>query len=191
MKFNPLIVIVPIILIIGLIGVYVMLPYVREVNIEAPGVKIGVKTKEESVSTSPSVKKPLSSSIQTPISTPAPPKEIAKETRIEITAPINGQNVTQIYLVKGKVSSPELKFYVLVHPLSTRTWWVQSYPNVQEDGQWETGCCFGTDVLGIGDSYEIWAIATKEKLYVGQQLNVDEIPEIIVESNVVRVTRPR
>ncbi|MEW6607349.1 MAG: hypothetical protein AB1414_07835 [bacterium] len=322
MRFNPIVVIVPVVaLLIGVIGIRWFLPFVREATIEAPGVKIAVKTKDAQIGVTPSalstppisppsipkeepdnkgqiithlivhnggygegrieyfeeqigqfeckvslqglkpkgiyvltingkighpgndklmkeynrnnrgegyydssyIKADGNGCIQEQLKVKLPPsfyevkffvkdvtnnwrvilkndnvqftvQEMPEQTEklhIEITDPHNGQNVTHIYTVKGKVSHHELKFYVLVHPLSTRAWWVQSFPDVQDDGTWKSGCCFGTDVLGIGDSYEIWAIATKEKLYVGQQIDVDEVPEITVGSNVVRVTRPK
>ena len=117
---------------------------------------------------------------------------------ITIIDPQNGKNVTMEYLVRGMASDSEARVYVLVHPLSTREIWVQTQPIVSPDGSWQVICCFGTETLGIGDQYEVIALATKENflvnLFTGNCLRAGQklkrLPQETNISNVVTVIRP-
>ncbi len=194
--------VIPVIaIVVGLsIGLLLMKWDTLNINIKAPGVEVGIKTEKEQtkVPTSPkripSSTKPLppSSQIEADVKPFSPPqKEVKEEAMITITDPRSGQNVEEMYVVRGKAYSSQLKFYVLVHPHSTNKWWVQSYPICQSDGTWKVGCFFGTEVFGMGDNYDIWAIATEKKLFVGQQIDVNEVLKVIVASNVVTVERTK
>lgn len=106
---------------------------------------------------------------------------------IAISDPQNGQDVTMRYTVRGTVS-PRAEITVLIHPLATNEFWVQNFPVVGNDGNWQNLCYFGTEDRGIGEDYEVFAVTPKKKLEVGQVLY--SLPEYTNLSNVVTVTRP-
>jgi len=86
---------------------------------------------------------------------------------VEIMSPEEGASVGHRYTIQGKVSDPSALVYVLIHPLSTNLWYVQNRPAVRSDGRWSTIIYFGTiDGEGIGDSYEVVALATDENWFL-------------------------
>ena len=109
--------------------------------------------------------------------------------KLEITSPSDGATVTMTELVRGTVSDPKLNVYVLIHPLTTNLWWVQNIPTVGPGGKWQSFCYFGTENLGIGEPYEIIAVATsKKKLYKpGDTLEI--VPLDLLRSRIVTVRR--
>ena len=111
--------------------------------------------------------------------------------KMEITDPPDGEKVGMTYIVKGEVSDPTYQVYVLVHPLMTDTWWVQTIPEVSPDGTWRTRCYFGTETAGIGEPFEIIALAATEKnlLHSGQTIPVGRLPETAIKSRIIQVER--
>ncbi len=111
--------------------------------------------------------------------------------KIEITSPAEGATVTMTELVRGTVSDPKLNVYILIHPLVTNLWWVQNIPTVGPDGRWQSLCYFGTENNGIGEPFEIIAIATtKQELYKpGDTLKT--VPSDILRSTIVTVQREK
>lgn len=111
--------------------------------------------------------------------------------KLEITSSAEGATVTMTELVRGTVSDPKLNVYVLIHPLTTNLWWVQNIPTVGPDGKWQSFCYFGTENLGIGEPYEIIAVATfKKKLYKpGDTLEI--VPLDLLRSRIVTVRRAK
>jgi len=122
-----------------------------------------------------------------------------KPIQVVIAKPSNGENVTMRYLVQGTVSDPNSKVHVIIHPLTVPKMWVQNPPIVGIDGSWQTDVYFGTDTLGIGDKYEVIALATNENFLVtfatGNFLRegqiIDSLPRNTNMSNIVTVTRPK
>lgn len=122
-----------------------------------------------------------------------------KPIQVVITNPPNDGNVTMRYLVQGTVNDPNSKVHVIIHPLTVPKMWVQNPPIVGTDGNWQTDVYFGTDILGIGDRYEVIALATNENFLItfatgnflreGQIL--ESLPRNTNRSNVVTVTRPK
>lgn len=122
-----------------------------------------------------------------------------KPIQVVIIKPLNGENVTMRYLVQGTVNDPNSKVHVIIHPLSVPKIWVQNPPIVGTDGSWQTDVYFGTETLGIGDKYEVIALATNENFLVtlatgnflreGQIL--DSLPHNTNRSNISTVTRPK
>jgi len=110
---------------------------------------------------------------------------------LKISEPNNGQEVSVREWVRGKLSDTSYEVYILIHPMATVSWWVQPLPSINSDGTWEAYCFFGEETVGIGESFEIIAIATKEKgvLRSGQQLPIDKIPTDAIRSPIVRVIR--
>lgn len=117
-------------------------------------------------------------------------EKIPADVRIQIESPQQNSEVGLTEIVKGKVSNPKVRFYVLVHPLLTNMWWVQRIPSPpNQDGSWQTLCYFGTETKGIGESFEVVAIVTEDKLEEGQMLT--ELPKGVVQSDIVTVRRAR
>ncbi len=117
-------------------------------------------------------------------------EKILADVRIQIESPQQNAEVGLTEIVNGKVSNPKAQVYVLVHPLLTNLWWVQRIPSPpNQDGTWQTLCYFGTETKGIGESFEIAAIVTKDKLEEGQML--PELPKDVVRSDIVTVRRAR
>ena len=66
---------------------------------------------------------------------------------------------------------------VLIHPLLTDKFWVQSLPMPPSaSGKWQCNCYFGSETQGAGESFELNAIASKEalKLKEGDVLSKEE-----------------
>ena len=62
-------------------------------------------------------------------------------------------------IIEGKLANPNNFVFVCIHPMLTRTWWVQNIPAaIGTDGTWRTLCFFG----GI-DSYEVVAIVSSNE----------------------------
>jgi len=102
------------------------------------------------------------------------------------------------YLVKGTVSDVNSKVYVVVRPFETLDYWVQEPPTVDAYGNWQVYAYFGEKGIGIGDKYEVIALATDENFLVtrasGNYLQLgktNSIPTNTNRSNFVTVTRTR
>lgn len=106
---------------------------------------------------------------------------------IAISDPQDGDSVTMTYTVMGTVS-PRAEITVVIHPLAANEYWVQNFPVVDNDGNWQSLCYFGTKDRGIGENFEVFAVTPKKKLKVAQVLY--SLPEYTNISNVVTVTRP-
>ena len=94
------------------------------------------------------------------------------------------------FRVQGTVSDPNEQVEVLVHPMPTDFWWVQTRPAVDGAGKWQTLVHLGTPTAGIGHAYEIIAVAApKSKLKVGDTL--EALPEAATKSNIITVLRTK
>lgn len=120
-----------------------------------------------------------------------------KPVEITIADPHNDGAVTMRYLIQGSVSNPHSRVYVMVHPLTVPEMWVQNPPVVGADGSWQTYAYFGTTTLGLGDQYEVVAIASDENFLVtlatGNYLKegqiIQNLPRNTNRSEVVTVQR--
>ena len=106
---------------------------------------------------------------------------------IEITSPSDGGTVCREGRVEGTTSVSGQPVYVLVHPIKTDTWWVQntSAPLME----WRTTAYFGTTSKGVGEDFEILAMAACGRYEAGHRLHAGELPKDAVFSNIVTVTR--
>ncbi len=117
---------------------------------------------------------------------------------VTISNSLDGDNVSMRYLVQGSVNNPHSKVHVIIHPLTVPEMWVQNPPIVSADGSWQTNVYFGTSTLGIGDKYEVVAIATGENFlitlatgnYLREGQTIKTLPRNTNQSNVVTVYRP-
>lgn len=115
---------------------------------------------------------------------------------LSVDSPVNGDAVGYRAIVKGRVSPSSSKVFVIVRPQMGNSWWVQTTPIVQNDGQWQTTIYVGTEALGVGESFEILAVARQRgnwmrgadlHLTEGQQL--ETVPNELAKSNLVVVKR--
>lgn len=117
--------------------------------------------------------------------------------RVQIGEPKDGAAVGYQPHIKGTVSDAAAAVHVLVRPITSEVWWVQNAPVVQPDGTWEVPVYIGTAQLGVGESYEIVAVAAsgnwflqllrESSLEAGQK--VKALPEYLVRSKVLVVRR--
>ena len=122
-----------------------------------------------------------------------PPTEVrAQGLSVSIESPEQYAEIGLSELVRGTVSDPSARPFVLLHPMSTDLWWVQRAPAPpNSDGEWATLCYFGTESQGIGDHFQIVALVPVGELEEGMVLQ--DLPEAQARSDVVtvrRVSRP-
>lgn len=112
---------------------------------------------------------------------------------IIITEPKDGKEVCWRSMVKGTISDPNLQVFVAIHPMATDRFWIQPIPNMRSDGRWEAYCYFGEPNVGIGEPFEIIAIASRNRnLFKEGTILPSPLPdnhEILVGSNPVTVKR--
>ncbi len=112
---------------------------------------------------------------------------------INIISPTQGSHVCQRTTISGNISNPELQVFILIHPMATNKFWVQPIPNMRSDGRWEAYCYFGEPDQGVGEPFEIIAIASRNRnlFEEGRTLPspLPNNPDIIFRSNPVVVTR--
>ena len=63
--------------------------------------------------------------------------------------------------IEGSVSPEKARVFVLVRPVTSDTWWVQSSPSRAPSGAWRCEVNFGTSQQGNSDDYLVIAVATK------------------------------
>jgi hypothetical protein len=102
------------------------------------------------------------------------------------------------YLIKGTVGDSNARVSVIVRPLTPLDYWVQEPPTIDASGNWQVNAHFGETTVGIGEQYEIIALATNENFIVtwvtGNSLPIgmrQDLPSSTNRSNVVTVTRVR
>jgi len=112
---------------------------------------------------------------------------------LRIIEPLDGSEVCWRNMVRGTVSDPSLQVFVGIHPMATNKFWIQPIPNMSSDGRWQAYCYFGEPNMGIGEPFEIIAIASRNRrLYKeGDTLPspLPDNPQILVRSPPVTVTR--
>jgi hypothetical protein len=83
---------------------------------------------------------------------------------ISITNPTNGQTVSKLYTIKGKVSTLKSgeNLYVLVKA-GDYSWWVQEKPTIESDGTWKCEAQFG-EAGDSGVEYTLCALVTNKTL---------------------------
>ena len=124
-----------------------------------------------------------------------PPPELLALATVEITSLDDGDSVMLRVLVSGRSSgvyrSENLNLYLLVFPLGTDRWWVQSIPVVKPDGSWTSSVIFGRDgEEDIGEVFILLAIITEEKLLPAQIfMEADGLPLSEAEDAVVGLVR--
>jgi len=106
---------------------------------------------------------------------------------ISITEPKDEATVPELPYVKGTISDPNAKVWVIVHPMREAEFWIQQSVTVQ-DSTWEVIAHIGQGQLGVGERFEIMAVANpKERLSEGKIF--PGWPEAQLRSRVIKVTR--
>ncbi|HET6456221.1 MAG TPA: hypothetical protein VFI02_17585 [Armatimonadota bacterium] len=102
---------------------------------------------------------------------------------VMITDPAGESVVGSDVIIKGTASDMDAEIWVIVHPMRTRGYWVQSKTAVSEDHTWAELACFGAP-----DDFQITAVADPvEVLEAGQEM--DHWPEAKAKSPIVMVVR--
>lgn len=117
---------------------------------------------------------------------------------VEILSPGPDTQVEVTALIKGRVSDPKLYVYVFVHPLMTKSWWVQRLPSPpNKDASWQSIGYFATkEGAGIGEYYEVMAIAAPDRSLFkeGEQISQEKVMQIrdqFPHSDMIPVKRVR
>lgn len=107
---------------------------------------------------------------------------------IRITEPKDGASVPWRPYVRGTVNDANSTVWVIVHPMSVSTFYVQPPITVRDDGRWVVKIYVGRSGLDQGEHFEIVAVSNpKEKLREGLQLK--DWPEAQCRSQFIEVTR--
>jgi len=120
-------------------------------------------------------------------------KGYGQELKLAIMEPQNDARVCWRNMVRGTVSDPKLQVFVAIHPMATDKFWIQPIPNMRSDGRWEAYCYFGEPNIGIGEPFEIIAIASRNRnLFREGDTLASPFPDnlqILIRSNPVTVKR--
>ena len=131
--------------------------------------------------------------------------ETPPQATIAITAiddkPIIGRDMPEVRhraTVEGVVSDPNATICVLVHPMTSDTWWVQNLPSPpakvdEKNWRWRTMAFCGTETLGLNEEFEIVALAESKRsiCQLGKQIKIEEFPRDLPRSEIITVRRTR
>lgn len=127
----------------------------------------------------------------TGVSIVSPGNIYGQDLTLSITEPTEGSRVCMQNMVRGTVSNPNLQVFVLIHPMATDRFWVQPLP--ERGSNWHTYCFFGEPNRGVGEPFEIIAVASANRSLFqrGDTLTspLPNNPQILVRSRPVIVTR--
>ena len=107
---------------------------------------------------------------------------------ITIETPKSQANVKQRDTISGKVSDPQAKVWVVIHPTLTSGFWVQTPVTVDTDGTWDVIAFFGREgAIDSSKPYEIRACANPtEPITEGER---NSWPTCAAQSRVIKATR--
>ena len=109
--------------------------------------------------------------------------------KVRITAPEDGAGVGQTLTVKGTLSDPRVRLYLIVKPFSDRRyWWVQA--PVTSGARWKTTAFLGAEREGVGEKFALFALASYRPLNLLPGA-IDEIPTSDAISKKIVVKRVR
>ena len=109
--------------------------------------------------------------------------------KVRITSPKDGAQVGRKVTVRGTLSDPSARLYLIVKPFSDRRyWWVQA--PVVSGAQWKATAYCGGEREGIGERFTIFVLSARHPLNLLPGA-IDELPEYDAVSNEIVVKRMR
>jgi len=107
--------------------------------------------------------------------------------QIKIMEPKDKTDVVERPTIHGTVSDTQAKVWLIVHPLKGSTYWVQPAISVDAKGKWQAMPYIGSGVQGVGEQFEIIAIANpKKELSEGDKLTAEPRADV---KHLITVTR--
>jgi len=102
---------------------------------------------------------------------------------VAINSPANGAEIAGYqHIVSGTVSDPNMIVHVVVRPLGPLDYWVQSPTTIAGSGAWTVNAHLGEPTAGVGESFEIIAVAHKRSflasLATGTRLSPGRYPSL-------------
>jgi hypothetical protein len=108
---------------------------------------------------------------------------------LSITSPHDGEVVDRRPVVSGRVSTPSVSVWVIVHPMESSSYWVQPPTSMHADGVWGVQIYIGSQkALDDGKQFELMAVANP-KLNLQEGMILDRWPEAEQISRVIQVER--
>ena len=113
----------------------------------------------------------------------------AQNGNIAIKSPSDGASVPERPIVEGVVMDKTAQVWVVVHPMETSAYWVQTRVTVRKEGLWRVQVYIGRPgSIDVGKHFEIMAVANPEQtLREGKVLGT--WPEAQSRSEVIEVIR--
>ena len=109
--------------------------------------------------------------------------------KVRITVPKDGARVGRALTVKGTLSDPQARLYLIVKPFSDRRyWWVQA--PVKSGARWKATAILGGEREGIGEKFSLFVLGSYRPLNLLPGA-IDEIPTSDAISNKIVVKRVR
>lgn len=112
----------------------------------------------------------------------------AEELHVKIISPKDQEKVSWRVIIEGMVSDPDVKVWVIIHPMSVSYRWVQPRVSVKANGTWKVIAYIGDPGTKIGEHFEILAVVNPEvTLSEGDML--PDWPKSQTRSNFIEVIR--
>jgi hypothetical protein len=116
-------------------------------------------------------------------------KPRANISTLSITSPHDREVVDRRPVVSGRVSTPNVSVWVIVHPMESSSYWVQPPTSMHADGVWGVQIYVGSQkTLDEGKQFEIMAVANP-KLDLQEGMILDRWPVAEQISPVIQVER--
>ena len=113
----------------------------------------------------------------------------AGEGRLRIISPLDKAQVAARPVIVGTVADPNMKVWVVIHPMEASDYWVQPSLTVKNDGTWKVMIYVGRPGrIDVGKQFEVMAVANpKVNLKEGDVLS--GWPEAEWKSEVIELIR--
>jgi hypothetical protein len=109
--------------------------------------------------------------------------------KLDINQPQDGNQVIWRLDISGSGATTEDTVWLIVHPMETGAYWVQSPISPRKDGTWRVQAYIGRGVnLDVGKRFELMSVANPV-VPLRQGLVLDQWPEAEARSNVIAVIR--
>jgi len=113
----------------------------------------------------------------------------AEEIKLRITAPLDRAEVPERPFVEGTITDPNVKLWVVVHPVGVSDYWVQPNVTIKEDGTWKVKIYIGRPgAVDLDKQFEILAV-TDPEIVLTEGKVLDDWPNARCKSQVIEVRR--